>query len=41
VRNSRADTRAIGDALGFVPTVALEPGLVEYVGWLRRELRLD
>jgi UDP-glucose 4-epimerase len=41
VRNSLADIRAIGDALGFVPTVALEPGLVEYVGWLRRELRLD
>jgi len=41
VRHSLADIRAIGDALGFAPAVTLEPGLVEYVSWLRRELRLD
>ena len=41
VRHSLADIRAIGDALGFAPSVGLEPGLVEYAGWLRRELRLD
>ncbi len=40
VRHSRADIRAIGQALGFVPTIALEPGLAEYVDWLGRERQL-
>ncbi|HUQ80034.1 MAG TPA: NAD-dependent epimerase/dehydratase family protein [Gemmatimonadaceae bacterium] len=40
VRDSLADIRAVGRALGFAPTVALEPGLAEYTSWLRGELRL-
>jgi len=39
VRHSLADVRAIEHALGFTPSVAIEPGLSTYVGWLRAELQ--
>jgi nucleoside-diphosphate-sugar epimerase len=41
VRDSLADVRAIGAALGFEPRVALDHGLTEYIEWLRRDLRLS
>jgi UDP-glucose 4-epimerase len=41
VRDSLADVRAIGAALGFEPRVELDHGLTEYIEWLRRDLRLS
>lgn len=37
VRHSRADITAARDALGFEPTVELEEGLREYMGWCRAD----
>ena len=38
VRDSLADISAIRTALGFAPAVEMEPGLGEYIVWLREEL---
>lgn len=35
VRHSRANISAVSSQLGFVPTVSLEEGLLEYFAWLK------
>jgi nucleoside-diphosphate-sugar epimerase len=38
VRHSLADISAARAAFGYAPSVALEPGLEEYMRWARREV---